>query len=165
MSYKCLQCSAYYWSKSELKSQVKIYHYEQYFEWKTCHEQFCREENILRHRKTTHEVSKFCCGDCGENFNRKDNLQRHTLAVHKESEEFRCNLCDSTFNLKNNFERHQKAAYTMDESPRHKGGDCIKMFCTGKCGNKFTLQSFRHFFAQSFFGGQIRFNPKFLFPR
>ena len=47
--------------------------------------------NLLRHRQTTHEVSKYCCGDCGKNLNRKDNLQSYTLAVHKESNEFRCN--------------------------------------------------------------------------
>ena len=97
MSYECLQ-----WSKSKLKRHVKVHHYEQSIEWKTCHEHFGREENFLHHRKTTHEVSKFCCGDCGKNFNRKDNLKRYTLAVHKKSEEFRCNLCDSKFNLKYN---------------------------------------------------------------
>ena len=47
--------------------------------------------NLLRHRQTTHEVSKYCCGDCGKNLNRKDNLQSYTLSVHKESNEFRCN--------------------------------------------------------------------------
>ena len=73
-------------------------------------------------------------------------------------EECVCHLCDSTFNLKNNLERRKRAAYTKDDSPRQKCGDCNEIFCTEKllkrhinvehiglacekCGEKFTLKS------------------------
>ena len=86
--HECGLCESIFTQKGDLNRHKQTVHTsnnsEEQFQCKTCHKEFQRRDNLLRHEKI-HQKSniKIVCEVCWNHFSTKDALKMHRIITHE----------------------------------------------------------------------------------
>ena len=90
-----------------------------------CEKIFNRPDELTRHLREVHGMSRLSCPACAITFTRKESLQRHIEAIHLQSQQ-KCSICEQVFSNKDSLTRHIHDVH--EAVKKFKCPDCPLMF-------------------------------------
>ena len=128
--YYCCNCSLLFkggvkvFIKHRTKTDGKCY-----YECDICEKKYCRESEMLVHRKYHTNIKSHVCEFCSAAFKKKDRLNTHIQQHHKTDTAYVCNICQKAFKTQPCLYAHMRNVH-VEENEKLLCSFCPKSFKT-----------------------------------